>query len=122
LGTEQFIDERVEDPERKADYTVALLAAMKAPSRDIRPRDFADQNFVTADRTHYREFMAERDIAVDQVFEKDNALIENRIKKIRLETSHGLLVLGPDNEVRDRVEVSVDRVVINDRVVKTQGR
>jgi hypothetical protein len=122
LTTEQFIDEHVQEPERKADYTVALLAAMKAPSRDIRPRDFADQSFVAGDRTPYRQFMAEREVAVDQVFEKDNALIENRIKKVRIETSHGLLVLGSDNEVRDRVEVSSDQVVINDRVVKTQGR
>jgi hypothetical protein len=122
LTTEEFIDEHVEDPERKADYTIALLAAMKAPARDIRPRDFAEQNFEPADRTPYREFMAEQNVAVDQVFEKDTALVANRIRKVRLETRHGLLILGADNEVRDRVEVGPEQVVINDRVVKTQGR
>ncbi len=122
LATEQFIDEQVADPERKADYTVALLAAMKAPSRDIRPRDFAEQYFEATDRTPYRQFMAERNVAVDQAFEKDTELVANRIRKVRMETRHGLLILGPDNEVRDRVEVGAEQVVINDRVVKTQGR
>jgi hypothetical protein len=122
LATEQFIDESVADPERKADYTVALLAAMKAPARDIRPRDFAEQHFEPTDRTPYREFMDERNVAVDQVFEKDTALVTNRIRKVRMETRHGLLVLGPDSEIRERVEVGPEQVVINDRVVKTQGR
>jgi hypothetical protein len=122
LTTEQFIDERVDNPERKADYTIALLTTMKAPSRDIRPRDFAEQYFDLADRTPYREYMAEREVAVDQVFEKDTALVANRIRKVRMETRHGLLLLGPDNEIRDRVEVRSEQVVINDRVVKTQGR
>lgn len=122
LTTEQFIDEQVDDPERKADYTVALLAMMKAPTRDIRPRDFAEQHFEPTDRTPYRQFMAERKVAVDQVFEKDTELIANRIRKVRMETRHGLLILGPDNEVRDRVEVGAEQVVINDRVIKTQGR
>jgi hypothetical protein len=122
LATEHFIDERVDDPERKADYTVALLATMKAPARDVRPRDFADEHFDPGDRTPYRHFMAERDVSVDQVFEKDTALVANRIRKVRMETSHGLLVLGSDDEIRDRVDVESNRVVINDRVVKTQGR
>jgi nucleoid associated protein NdpA len=122
LITEEFIDEEIDDPERKADYTVALLAMMKAPARDIRPRDFAEQHFEATDRTPYREFMAERDVAVDQVFEKDTALVANRIRKVRMETSHGLLILGPDDEVRERVQVEAERVIVNDRVVKTQGR
>jgi hypothetical protein len=122
LTTEQFIDEQVADPERKADYTIALLAMMKAPTRDIRPRDFAEQHFEPTDRTPYRQFVAERKVAVDQVFEKDTELIANRIRKVRMETRHGLLILGPDNEVRDRVEVGAEQVLINDRVVKTQGR
>jgi len=122
LSTEQFIDECVDDPERKADYTIALLATMKAPTRDIRPRDFAEEYFEAPDRTPYREFLAEREVAVDQAFEKDTALVENRIRKVRMETRHGLLVLGPDDEIRERVEVSSEQVVINDRVIKTQGR
>jgi 37-kD nucleoid-associated bacterial protein len=122
LVTEQFIDEHVDDPERKADYTVALLAMMKAPARDIRPRDFAELHFEPTDRTPYRAFMAERNVEVDQVFEKDTALVSNRIRKVRLETRHGLMVLGPENEIRERVQVGPEQVVINDRVTKTQGR
>jgi hypothetical protein len=122
LATEQFIDEQIADPERKADYTIALLSAMKAPTRDIRPQDFAEQHFEPTDRTPYRQFMGTRNVAVDQVFEKDTELVANRIRKVRMETRHGLLILGPENEVRERIEVGPEQVLINDRVVKTQGR
>ena len=118
---EQFINEEVDTPERKANYTLSLLAEMHAPSRDIRPRDFATQFFEPEDRTPFRQFLAEHEIDADAVIQKDISLIENRISRVRMETEEGLMLLGRGELINRLIDVEDERVVIRDRVVKTRG-
>jgi hypothetical protein len=120
-ATEEFINEKVEIPERKAQYTLSLLAEMQAASRDLRPRTFSEQFFKDEDQTPYREFLKERDIDPDQTVKKDLSLIENRITRVKMETEEGLMVFGPAALIDDRVDVEENRVVIRDHVVKARG-
>ena len=120
-ATEEFINEVVESPEKKAAYTLSLQAAMQSPAIDLRPRDFAEQFFQSEDRTAFRGFLSDRDIDPDQAVPKDLSLIENRIKRVKMETESGVVVFGSGAMVDERVDVSEDRVVIRDRVVKASG-
>lgn len=120
-ATEEFINETVTSPERKAQYALSLLAEMQAPAADLRPRDFSEKFFEVEDQTHYRDFLKERDIDPDQPVKKDLSLIEARITKVRMETEKGLMLFGPAALMGDRVDVEEERIVIRDHVVKARG-
>jgi len=120
-ATEEFINERIEIPERKAQYTLSLLAEMQAASTDLRPRTFGEQFFKDEDQTPYRDFLKERDIDADQAVKKDLSLIENRISRVKMETEEGLMVFGSAALINDRVDVEQNRIVIRDHVVKARG-
>jgi hypothetical protein len=120
-ATEEFINEAVEDPERKARYTLSLLAEVHAPSNDLRPRSFSEQFFETVDQTPYRSFLKDREIDPDQAVKKDLSLIENRINRVKMETEEGLMLFGKAELINERVEVGRDQIVIRDQVVKARG-
>jgi 37-kD nucleoid-associated bacterial protein len=120
-ATEEFINEVVDRPEKKAAYTLSLQAAMQSPANDFRPRDFAEQFFKSEDRTAYRGFLTQKDIDPDQAIPKDLDLIENRIKRVKMETESGVVVFGTGALVDERVDVKEDEVVIRDRVVRAKG-
>jgi hypothetical protein len=121
VATEAFINEVVDSPEKKAAYTLSLQAAMQAPAVDIRPRDFAEQFLAPEDRTPFRGFLNEREIDPDQAVPKDLSLIENRIKRVKMETETGVVVFAAGALVDERVDVKEDEVIIHDRVVKARG-
>lgn len=120
-ATEEFINEAVPDPERKAKYTLALLAEVHAPASDLRPRSFSEQFFERDDQTPYRNFLKEREIDPDQPVKKDLSLIENRINRVKMETEEGLMLFGRADLISERVDVSQDQIVIRDHVVKARG-
>jgi hypothetical protein len=121
VATEEFINDEVDEPEHKARYAIALAAQMNATTRDLRPRDFAEANLELEDRRADRDYLKERGIDPDQTIEKDTALIENRVRRVRVDTEHNLVVMGPSDELDARMDVSVDHLVIRDRVVHTRG-
>lgn len=120
-ATEEFINEKVADPERKSQYTLALLAEMQSQGTSVRPRTFSEQFFKEEDQTPYRKFLKEREIDADQSVKKDLSLIENRITRVKMETEGGLMLFGRAELISDRVDVEQDRVVIRDQVVTTRG-
>lgn len=120
-ATEEFVNEMVANPERKAQYTLSLLAEMQSPSADLRPRTFSEQFFNEEDQTPYRNFLKTRDIDADQTVKKDLSLIENRITRVKMETEEGLMVFGRAELIDDRVDVEQNRIVIRDHVVKARG-
>lgn len=120
-ATEEFINERISDPERKAQYTLSLLAEMHTPAADLRPRTFSEQFFEDEDQTPYREFLKSREIDPDQTVKKDLDLIENRITRVKMETEEGLMLFGKAELINERVEVGETQIVIRDHVVKTRG-
>jgi hypothetical protein len=120
-ATEEFINDKVSNPEHKAQYTLSLLAEMHAPAGDVRPRDFSDQFFKAEDRTPYRAFLKARDIDPDQMVKKDLSLIENRINRVKMETEEGLMLFGKAELIDERVDVGDTQIVIRDHVVKARG-
>ncbi len=120
-ATEQYINEVVEAPEKKAQYTLSLQTAMQSPAPDLRPRDFAEQFFQSEDRTPYRQFLSEREIDPDQAIPKNLELIQSRITRVKMETETGMLVLGTGALIDDRVEVKDDEVIIRDRLKAARG-
>jgi hypothetical protein len=119
--TEKYINEIVEAPEKKAQYTLSLQSAMQSPSPDLRPRDFAEQFFQPEDRTPYRQFLTEHQIDPDQTIPKNLELIENRITRVKMETETGMLVLATGALVDERVDVKDDELVIHDRLKGARG-
>ncbi|HEY5941266.1 MAG TPA: nucleoid-associated protein [Solirubrobacterales bacterium] len=120
-ATEEFINEAIPSPERKAQYTLSLLAQMHAPAADVRPRKFSEDFFETEDQTPYRDFLKARDIDPDQPVKKDLSLIENRITRVKMETEEGLMLLGRAELIDERVDVRDNQIVIRDQVVTTRG-
>lgn len=120
-ATEEFINEEVSDPERKAQYTLSLLAEMHSPTSDLRPRGFSEQFFEQEDQTPYRSFLKARDIDPDQTVKKDLTLIENRINRVKMETEVGLMLFGKAELMDKLVEVGQKQIVIRDHVVNARG-
>lgn len=120
-ATEEFINQTVPSPERKAQYTLSLLAQMHSPADDLQPRRFSEDFFENEDQTPYREFLKARDIDPDQPVKKDLSLIENRITRVKMETEEGLMLLGRAELIDERVEVRDNQIVIRDQVVTARG-
>ncbi|MBI4219914.1 MAG: nucleoid-associated protein, partial [Chloroflexi bacterium] len=125
-ATEEFINEKVTDPVRKARYNIALLAELNRTTTTVRPRDFAQQNFEVDDRQSYIEFLRTKDVPTTTV-QKDTTLIAGQLRRLQVDFSSGLAVLGPPDSFREHVKMSQlddgrTRVEIEDRVKRVHGK
>jgi hypothetical protein len=106
-ASQDWINTEVVDEPKKARYEIALLAQMNAPSRTIAIKDFADSSLDTADRTPYKEYVGTRGVPATTI-EKDNKLIEVKIRQLTYATSQGLRLSGPHEKMQELVDVRPD--------------
>jgi hypothetical protein len=125
-ATEDFINEAVADPVRKARYHIALLAELNSASGSLRPRTFAQHHLDVNDRQPYISFLEGKGVPTTAV-QKDSGLISAQLQRLQMDFASGLAVLGSPEAFADHVQVSEleggqTRVEIHDRLSRVHGR
>jgi hypothetical protein len=125
-ATEEFINEEVDDPLRKARYNIALLAELNDTGTVLRPRDFAQRHLDVDDRQRYITFLETKDVPTTAI-QKDKTLIAGQIQRLQIDFSSGLAVLGSPESFREHVQMSQlddgrTRVQIEDRLNRVHGK
>jgi hypothetical protein len=125
-ATEDFINQKVADPVRKAQYNIALLAELNDTSTVLRPRDFAQRHLEVNDRQPYMSFLEEKQVPITTIA-KDRTLVASQIQRMQMDFSSGLAVLGSPESFRDHVRMSQlddgqTRVEIQDRLNRVHGK
>lgn len=120
-----FINNEVRSSERRGRYQVALLATMQDQTAEIRPRTFAEAHLDAADRPLFLERVREGGLDPEQAFPKDTSLV--RVAGFRMTFSSGMVLVGSQEDLRDRVEIRPDDapvpgVDVNDAIKKLRGR
>jgi hypothetical protein len=125
-ATEEFIDQEVGDPVRKARYNIALLAELNETATVLRPRDFAQRHLEVDDRQPYITFLEGKGVPTTEI-SKDKTLIAGQVQRLQIDFSSGLAVLGSPESFREHVQMSQlddgrTRVQIEDRVNRVHGK
>lgn len=113
---------RVPDVEQRIEYRRALVATLLSPSATIAASDYSEQFLRDEHKASFDAVLAERD-APRTAFDKDLTLIENKIKKTRVRTVHGLVIAGDPETVAERIVIERDgagghaRIIVNDEPV-----
>lgn len=104
-ATMAFLNESEPNPERRAQYTIALVSELASADRHFVPQSFAHRHMDGNDRPDYENFLLEREgIAADAAIRKDVTLIKNRLKVTTLGFEGGINVIGSSEAFSDFVE------------------
>jgi len=95
-GVQTYINKVVEDPGKKAQYEIALLAAMSSRQPSINPSDFARDNLAAEDRQPMMDLLRDQGAPV-RVFTKDIDLIRSQLGRARFDFQKEIsLYVAPD--------------------------
>lgn len=124
-AAESFINDDVGSDERKGRYLVALQAALQDQQLDLTPREFADAQLEPHDRPTFLARVAEKNLDTQAAFTKDTSLVKT--KGFRLTFTHGMVLLGSQQDLRERVELPAEGqpaepVKLRDSVLALRGR
>lgn len=122
-AAERFLNEQVEDPERQAQYQVALLARMQDNVMDVRPRTFASDNLAGEDVAPFLAEVSREGMDPNAVFQKDLSLVKVT-RGFRLQFQSGMVLIGSAADLETRVHPEPDnsRTVITDAQKQLRGR
>ncbi|MGH9045182.1 MAG: GTP pyrophosphokinase [Acidimicrobiales bacterium] len=82
-ATERFINEEVAEPEKKAQYQVALLAELNRTRDKVSVRAFANNNFAIEDRQAFMDEMDQAQLPKTR-FDKDTHLVQAHLRRIQM--------------------------------------
>jgi hypothetical protein len=124
-ATQNFLNSgAVTDPEVRAKIEISLISELGNQGPQVNPLAFAANNLPASVRDAYISALRQNNVAT--MFNKNTELVENRLKRVQIETDSGILVLAsPDKLADGTVEVSgegVGRVEINDGIKRVSGR
>lgn len=91
---QEFVNERVEDPVQKAQYQSALIAEMVGGEPEVSASVFAERYLEAPHQAELERFAEENHFPADYAFEKDNQLIDNRLRRIQIEFSNGMVLIA----------------------------
>jgi hypothetical protein len=91
---QDFVNERVEDPVQKAQYQASLLAELVSDEPAVSAAIFAERYLEEPHQHELARFVEESHFPADQEFEKDNQLIDNRLRRIQIEFSNGMVLIA----------------------------
>lgn len=125
-ASEKWIN-NLQDPEKRARYTVALISEMQSQSSDVSSTAFATRSLDLSDRDDYEAFIQGAGTP-SRVFDKDTSLVQNRLNQVRVDTVSGVAVIAQASSYEDgTVSVSnedsgVARITVMDRIQHVSGR
>lgn len=124
-AAEVFVNEDVAGDDRKGRYLVALQAALQDQQLDLAPRRFANSQLEPDDRPAFLSRVSESGLDPQVAFTKDTSLVKT--KGFRMTFSHGMVLIGSQQDLRERVELPADGqiaepVKVHDLVLMLRGR
>ncbi len=127
-AVEHYVNEVTDDEATRTTLTLALLAEMQGPSPAVNPAEFAGRTVVVGERDAFLQHLVDRDVP-RQPFDKDDALVRNRLAKVRYDFAKGAVLLTPPEQIDGpeptvTLGVSADGLTqaqIVDRVVRTRS-
>ena len=96
--------ESLPDVEQRIEYRRALVATLLSPTPTMVASEFSEQFLRDEHKAGFDALLAERDAPLT-TFDKDISLIEGKLKRTRLRTTHGLTIVGPPETIAERVSV-----------------
>lgn len=105
-GALDWINDRVEEPESKTRYLLAVMSEMNSEDRDIDPAQFAQRNLDPSDVGGFLQYLAANAVPAT-AFEKDIKLIKPQLRAMRIDIENNIVVLVPPNQ-GDKVSFSTD--------------
>jgi hypothetical protein len=125
--TQRFIS-RVSkgDPEKTAEYEIALLSEMQSGAQRLNPEVFAQVHLRRADRDDYLATMSSAGLPL-KGFQKDNDLVKSTIRRMKVQTSRGATVLVPPDMYQDgsltvqKLDEEISTVTLTDRITGITG-
>ncbi|WP_224278495.1 nucleoid-associated protein [Nocardioides lacusdianchii] len=131
LVTERFMDtvqkwiNSLEEPEKRARYTVDLISELQSPDTGLSISSFASAHLDVADRDPFER--AAREVLPSAEIPKDLTLVQSRINNVRMDTASGIVVIAPPEPMRDgTLTVESDQggksvITIHDQISGTGG-
>lgn len=102
--TERFVKEQIPDPIRKMECMTHLLSEITSQQTNISPTRFAASFLKPEERQPYLNYIGQQVAA--ETFPKDLELIASRIKKLVLEFSSGIQIIGGQDVVEEKVKLT----------------
>jgi len=125
-AVERFINEVVDDPEKKVEYTLQLVAELKNQSDSINPEQFAIRCFSDEYRGPFQRFIIETGIPYRE-FPKDLGQIQSRLRRRIVEFESGISLSGSEDALRNKVSIQkqdngLARIEFEDKIERVIGK
>lgn len=125
-NTEKWINVAVIDPEKKAKYTIAMVAELQKNLTVVNPTLFANQSLEPADQQPYLHYLEENDIPITD-FLKNNNLVAPRLRRVQMDLECDISILGNPEVFEKKVQMKPQdngetQITIVDRVKQMKGR
>ncbi len=122
---QRYINEDIDDPERKANYQVALAQELSSNRTTVSPEAFANTNLDAADRAGLMERLEGAGVGT-RSFPKDLAIVKPALRRIQWQFQQGVVVLALPEQVGGVVQVEgLDdgrtRLAVTDTLKDVQG-
>lgn len=126
VATEEFINERVPNPEDKAKYQIALMAELGNQSAEFKPREFAERHLDVSHRQPFIETLGVHQVP-QVVVRKDTKLVQAHLSKLQFNFKSGVTVIAPTEGFDDHVSVEeldggLTRLAVTDTLDDVHGR
>ena len=123
-AAERYINEKVQDPEKRAAREGALLAQMNSSSQTIHPDRFARDHLEASEHQAFLDHLKAAG-ASTTAFPKDTVRIKARIRRIAYGFESGLKLVGTPDAMDQHVDINDDgeetQVVITDSIRHVRG-
>jgi hypothetical protein len=99
-------NKQIASPEKRGRYQLALVAAIQAPTAELRPRTFAEENLEAVDRAPFLAAVQKAGLDPNSAFAKDLSLV--KVEKFKLTFESGMILVGDVEDLREKVELPHD--------------
>src|SRR5262249_37602563 len=123
---QDYINTKIDDPEKQAKYEIALFAALNSPAPTLNPVAFALNNIEQNDRPSYLQHIGADGLAIHE-FHKDTQLIKPQLTRIQMNFQSGISLLASPAVPNEKVELALQddgttKVSFEDKVTGLQGK
>ncbi|MER5914997.1 nucleoid-associated protein [Streptomyces sp. NPDC001982] len=100
----EWIDQRVNDPEKRLRYLMALLVELRSNTSTLDPTAFARRNLDLRDQDGFLTYLTSKNVETS-VFDKDVARVATRLSELRLGFESGIFIVAPVKRVYEDIEI-----------------
>ena len=101
--SEQFFNEKVDDPIKRTRYYSHLVSAMESEKKSVSPEDFAVSYLERPDRKPFLDYIKSQGLTASS-FPLDTKLIDRRLKRRVIEFENGVSIVISGEDAEDRVK------------------